>query len=457
MTQVTILLADSDNESRLLLKDCLKKAGHKIVEVKNGEDALITLQKQQIDILIADLNLPKLDGLGLLEKMRSEKSDTTVLLITGDASVITAIKAIKLGAEDYLTKPLNLDELKKTILKITAGRNSSEKNDSQTRLQQKVSSGFENIIGTSDAMQKLFRLIDKIASADSTVLIFGESGTGKELVARAIHNRSHRAANLLVPVNCGAIPEELLESELFGHEKGSFTSAYKMRVGRFELACSGTIFLDEIGDMSPNLQVKILRVLQEHEFERVGGVKPIKADIRVIAATHRDLEKAVAEGKFREDLFYRLNVIPLIVPPLRERISDIPLLVAHFIQTFNREKGMAVSGVSDTVMACFLRYSWPGNVRELQNLMERFVILKDTGCIDVEDLPEKLIRDQDSAPKPSGEPISDETTFTTMVTNFEKRLILQALRKSEGVKNKAAKLLNMNRTTLVEKMKKLQI
>lgn len=456
MSTATILIADNDNDNRTLLQDDLKLDGYDILSVKDGERALALLHKQHIDILIADEKLSKVDGIGLLTKIKSEQPELPVIIIAGTATVGTAVQAIKLGAEEYLTKPINVGELKELIRKLLLKKNTYTERVTGTQ-HHEASSVYANIIGASEQIQKVFKLIDKIADVDSTIIIYGESGTGKELIARAVHTRSYRSKQPLIPVNCGAIPEELLESELFGHEKGSFTSAYKMRVGRFEMANGGTIFLDEIGDMSPNLQVKILRVLQEHEFDRVGGVQPIKADIRVIAATHRDLEKAVAEGKFREDLYYRLNVIPIHIPPLRERKSDIPRLVSHFIEKFNKEKDKAITGIAENALDCFMKNDWPGNVRELQNIMERLVILKGSGLIEVDDLPDKLLH---TAKTVETGPVcfpSDGTTFNTMVTNFEKQLILDALHKSNGVKNKAAKMLNMNRTTLVEKMKKLEI
>lgn len=456
MNSVKILIAEDDSESRQLLTEYLKQAGYEVLGINNGEDALSIIHKQNIDVLITDLKMPKLDGMTLLSQVKREKPSVSVLVMTGYASVNTAVKAMKLGAEDYITKPVNLEELRIQIYKaIEKQAIQSENIILKQQLKKKYS--FEDIIGKSELMQNVFQLIDKIADSDSTVIIYGESGTGKELVARAVHNVSHRNNKSLIPVNCGAIPEELLESELFGHEKGAFTGAHKTKIGRFEVADGGTVFLDEIGDMSPNLQVKILRVLQQHEFERVGGVKPIKVDIRVIAATHRDLEKAVMDGKFREDLYYRLNVIPIVIPPLRERKSDIPLLVSCFIDKFNKEKGKLITDISGEALECLLKYNWPGNVRELQNIIERVVILKGTGVIGIEDLPEKLFMDRKEGQLPTIEIGDGETSFSIMVTNFEKQLIYQALQKTNGIKNKAAKLLKMNRTTLVEKMKKLQM
>jgi transcriptional regulator with GAF, ATPase, and Fis domain len=311
---------------------------------------------------------------------------------------------------------------------------------------------FENIIGISFPMQKVFELIEKVADTNATVLITGESGVGKELVARAIHYNSSRKDNPLVVVNCGAIPETLLESELFGYEKGAFTGATGTRYGRFELAHGGSMFLDEIGDMSFNLQVKLLRVLQEKTFERVGGSKSVNVDVRIIAATNRVLDDLVRDGKFREDLYYRLNVVPIHLPPLRERRQDIPLLLNYFLERSNKINGAQIDGCSEEAMSVMMNYDYPGNVRELQNLIERVVVLKKKGIIDLEDLPEKIYLAEQKQSH-----FEIEKGYDTLVSNFEKTLILQALQETNGVKSKAAQVLSLNRTTLIEKMKRLGI
>jgi transcriptional regulator with PAS, ATPase and Fis domain len=325
------------------------------------------------------------------------------------------------------------------------------------RRQLKAKYKFENIVSDHDKMQAVFEIIEKVSDSDSTVLVYGESGTGKELIARAIHYNSYRQDKPLIPINCGAIPEELLESELFGYEKGAFTGAVSSRIGRFELANGGTIFLDEIGEMSPGLQVKLLRVLQEREFERVGGTRTIKIDVRIIAATNRDLEVMVANQRFREDLFYRLNVIPIYVPPLRERQSDIALLVPHFISRFNTEKKRQIEGIMPDALQLLTNYSWPGNVRELENMIERIVILKGSGMITRSDLPEKFTRSFANGKVPSVDVPDEGLDFDAVVQTFEKQLLTKALEKTQGVKSRAAELLHMNRTTLVEKVKKLQL
>jgi len=317
--------------------------------------------------------------------------------------------------------------------------------------------GFANMIGTSDGITRVFDLIRKVADTDSNVLILGESGTGKELIAHAIHYNSVRREGPLIPVNCAAIPEELLESELFGHERGAFTHAVRTRIGRFELANSGSIFLDEISEMSPGLQVKILRVLQDHSFERIGGIKTLRVDIRVIAATNRDLEELVRQNRFREDLFYRLNVIPIRVPPLRERVSDIPLLIQHFLQLFSRTKKKPLKRVSPAAMDLLRQHPWPGNVRELENLMERLVILTEGEIIEVSDLPDKFQRLIRSPHLETKEFSEHGILFTDAVQAFERDLILKALHQSNWVKSRAAQLLHLNRTTLLEKMKKQNI
>lgn len=318
---------------------------------------------------------------------------------------------------------------------------------------------FEELIGQSKAMCQVYRLIERVAASDSRVIIYGESGTGKELVARAIFRRSQRRDQPFIPINCGAIPENLLESELFGHVRGSFTGATSTQLGKFELANKGTIFLDEIGDMSPDLQVKILRVLEEGEIIRVGGTKAVSVDVRVIAATHRNLQLAVEERSFREDLFYRLHVIPIKLPALRERQSDIPLLINHFLEKFNRTKFQQVEGISDDAMEVLMEYHWPGNVRELRNVTERMVILKGEGTIATNDLPRNIYkRNGNKAESLAPMNITAEgICFNTAVSEFEKALILKSLEMTNGVKNRAAKLLHLNRTTLVEKIKKHQL
>lgn len=317
---------------------------------------------------------------------------------------------------------------------------------------------FHGVIGRSRSMTQVFRLIERVANSDSTVLINGETGTGKGLVANAIHKTSYRNSKPFVAINCGAIPENLLESELFGHVKGAFTGATSAKTGKFEIADGGTIFLDEIGDMSADLQVKVLKVLEERQFERVGGCKTVKVDVRIIAATHRDLEEEVQKGTFREDLFYRLYVIPFQLPALKDRPTDIPLLIGHFLNRLNADKGTRVTGITEAATKMFLNHSWPGNVRELANLMERLVVLKGEGEITIDDLPPKMRTSGQALPAIASPDIcSDGICLSTAVSEFEKNLIYQSLEKTDWVKNKAAKLLQVKRTTLVEKIKRYEL
>jgi len=451
-----ILVVEDEKAARDTMIDLLSEAGYEVQSAKNGEEAIEIVQESSFNLVITDLKMPKGDGLQVLEQVKKADPRTIVIICTGYGTVNTAVKAMKLGAYEYITKPIKIEEIKLVVQRALDYQRLQNEN-MLLQKQLKAKYRFKNLIGDSEVMQQIFQFIERIATTDSTVLICGESGTGKELVARAIHYNSDRRNRPMVPVNCGAIPEDLLESELFGYEKGAFTGALKTRIGRFELADGGTVFLDEIGDMSPALQVKVLRVLQEHEFERVGGIKSIKVDIRVIAATHRDLEKAVKQGAFREDLYYRLNVIPVILPPLRERKSDIPLLTRYFIERFNREKKRNIEGVSPEALKYLMRYHWPGNVRELENIIERLVILKGEGTIEKEDLPENFLASEWTDMIPFVDIPDNGISFNTAVSEFERELILRALNKTNWVKNRAAKLLQLKRTTLVEKMKKIHL
>lgn len=456
MASERILVVDDEGRNREFLRELLEVEGFDVETAKDGQEAIEILENMDFDLVLTDLKMPRADGLSVLEGLRRINPQTVAIVFTGYGSIDTAVKAVKLGAYDYITKPLKIEEIMLVIQRALEHRKLTLENE-MLRRQLKRKYKFDNIIGDSESMEEVFRLVEKIANTDSTVLIYGESGTGKELIARAIHFNSDRRERPLIPVNCGAIPEELLESELFGHEQGAFTGATRTRIGRFELGNGGTIFLDEIGDMSPALQVKVLRVLQEHEFERVGGMKTIKVDIRVIAATNKDLEKNVAEGKFREDLFYRLNVIPIQLPPLRERRSDIPLLVNHFVEMYNEKNKHNISGVTPEAMDLLMNYDWPGNVRELENMIERIVILKGEGTTEPGDLSEKVLTSNSRSVHPRIQIPENGISFNTAVTEFERELILQALNRTNWVKNKAAKLLNLNRTTLVEKMKKINL
>ena len=455
MNRGRILIAEDDDISRENLSELL--CAYDVHSVGDGMQALKAFHEEKFDLIITDLRMPNMDGMHLLKHIREDDPRATVIMITGYGTVNTAVEAMKLGAFDYITKPLKDDLVKLTVERALSYVKLREENISlKGHIKGKAESG--KMIGYSDQMKKIFQTIEKVSSSDSTIIIYGESGTGKELVARSIHFNSDRRDQPLIPVNCGAIPEELLESELFGHEKGAFTGAIRSRMGRFELAQGGTIFLDEIGDMSPSLQVKVLRVIQEKQFERIGGVKTIQADVRIITATHQNLEQAVADRRFREDLYYRINVIPVRLPPLRERGMDIAILANHFLTHFNKMKKKQVRSITPAAMSLIRQYQWPGNVRELENLMEMLVVMKEDGEIDVDDLPEKISRNVKPVetigqPELTGEGLD----FNRLVADFEKNLLLKALKMSGGVKNRAAKLLFLNRTTLVEKLKRLNL
>ncbi|MCA9471637.1 MAG: sigma-54 dependent transcriptional regulator [Nitrospirales bacterium] len=449
-----ILLVEDEKDVREALSAQLQDEGHQVVEAETGTEALSLLQQSPYDILLTDVMIPGISGIELVEHITDLEHQPVTIVMTGYGSVEMAVKAIKAGAFDFLQKPFSVEVLSATI--ESARRVKSLHNENvELRRTVKGQFGLGNLVSSSEVMKEVFRLIECVADSDSTVLILGESGTGKELIAQTTHFHSNRRKGCLIPVNCGAIPEALLESELFGHEKGAFTGAVATRVGRFELAAGGTIFLDEIGDLSPPLQVKLLRVLQEKTFERVGGSRTYKADARVIAATNQDLEELVANKQFREDLYYRLNVVPIMVPPLRHRTEDIPLLIEHFMQQFNDRRASKLTGVSEEAMTLLCRYQWPGNVRELGNIIERMAILKREGQIDISDLPEKIRSPHPMAVAevPAAIPVGGINLSST-VEEFENRLILEALERTNWVKSKAAQLLHINRTTLIEKLKK---
>jgi len=457
MKNGSILIAEDNDLSRENLVELLTQCGYEVKGVGNGREAMNAVVEEKFNLVITDLKMPQVDGLELLKFLKERDPDNIVIMITGYGTVNTAVDAMKLGAFDFITKPLRDDLVKLTVARALSFVKLKEENI-VLKDHLKDRQDFGKLIGYSDCMKKIFETIGKVSSSDSTVLIYGESGTGKELVARAIHFNSDRRNQPLVPVNCGAIPEELLESELFGHEKGSFTGAIRTKIGRFELAQGGTIFLDEIGDMSPSLQVKLLRVIQEREFERIGGIKTISVDVRIIAATNQNLEKAVAEKKFREDLYYRINVIPINLPPLRERGVDIEILTNHFLKRFSQLNKKKIDRISPEAMGCIMRYQWPGNVRELENLMEMLVVMKEEGNLDVDDLPPKLLSQRTEGLPPGRMELPAEgLNFNEVVSHFEKDLLVQALQKSRGVKNRAAKLLQLNRTTLVEKLKRFNL
>lgn len=462
-----ILIIDDEESVIDVLQSFLKLKGFEVTTASDGKEGLNILQQEKFSLILTDLMMPDITGLDILKKANEINLNTPIILITAYGSIQSAVEAMKLGAFDYITKPFSLDELL-IIINRAIDFYKLQKENTMLKTQLKKKYKFKGLIGDSPQMHKLYELIEKVADTNSTILITGESGTGKEVIAKTIHYNSSRANNPFVPINCAAIPKDLLETEMFGHEKGAFTGATNTRIGRFELANNGTIFLDEIGELDPSLQVKILRVLQEREFERVGGVKTIKVDVRVLAATNRDLEKAVREGKFREDLFYRLNVIHIHMPPLRKRLEDIPLLIDHFVHEICNKRGRNPLKISKEAMDCLLEYRWPGNVRELENLIERLSILVTNDVVSVSDLPErflkKCIKDDNESTlcsEAQGSPIinvpQDGMNLNKIVDEIERNLILQALEKTAWIKSKAANLLGLNRTTLIEKMKKMGI
>ncbi len=446
---------DDEELYRGSLKRVLRRVGHTVAEARDATEALEIVSSEPVDLVIADIRMPGINGIELVRQIHDFDPDLPCIVVTGYGSAEQSVEALRAGAHWYLEKPFEqgrLEVIRRLVEQaVDHGRLKAENRILHGQLQQKYRYG--NIIGNSVALKNVLDVVAKVADSNSTVLITGESGTGKELIARAIHYNSRRADRMLVTVNCGAIPEELLESELFGHVRGAFTNAISHREGRFTLANGGTIFLDEIGDMSPNLQVKLLRVLQDRTFEPVGSSKTTMVNVRVIAATNQNLEVAIRERRFREDLFYRLNVIPIEVPPLRHRSEDIPQLVHHFLDAAAQDRGVAASSLSDAAMEILGGYAWPGNVRELENLMERLVVLVDDREIEVDDLPPALrgrlpVREATNWIPPSG------VSFKEAVDDLETRLIRQALEQTHGNKNRAAKLLGLNRTTLLEKIKK---
>ncbi|RKY93164.1 hypothetical protein DRQ15_00015 [candidate division KSB1 bacterium] len=437
-----------DNESRMcqLLKTALESEGYQVEIALDGKQGMKIFAFDNFGLVITDLKMPGKDGLQVLEEVKSQSPDTDVILMTAYATAQTAVEAMKKGAYDYLIKPFDMEELKLKVRHIFEKKNLKRENIGLKQiLKEKYS--FENIIGSSGKMQEVFRLVEKVCTEDTTVLIRGESGTGKELIAIAIHQNSPRVNKPFVAVNCAAIPENLLESELFGYEKGAFTGADKRKLGRFELAGEGTIFLDEIGDFSPALQAKLLRVLQTRQIERLGGTESIPIKARVIAATHQNLEELLKQGSFREDLYYRINVFPIFLPPLRERTEDIPALVEHFLKKYGKPQ----TQITPEALKILIKYPWPGNVRELENVIERAIILSEGDKIRPEDLPPHLQQH-----KSTSQPI-ELLEKGLSLREMEKQLLWQALEKAAGNKSQAAKLLGITRRKLYSMMERLKL
>ncbi|RME19672.1 MAG: sigma-54-dependent Fis family transcriptional regulator [Deltaproteobacteria bacterium] len=458
MVAATALVVEDDSQVRQLFREVCRSCDLDVQEASRGDEGLHLVKQRDYSLMLSDYMMPGMNGLELIQHARRYKPQMPIVLVTGYATTDRIVDAMQAGANLVLEKPVELPRLARTIKQLVGGGQPEpapaprrQGNRTDMPLGGRLVSHFKGQMG------QLAELIDKVARTDCTVLIRGESGTGKELVARAIHEMSARAGGPFVPVNCGAIPENLLESELFGHTKGAFSGAHRDKPGRFALADGGTIFLDEIGEMSPAFQVKLLRVLQEKCFEPVGSTRTHFSDFRVIAATHRDLFSMVEEGTFREDLYYRLNVVELNVPPLRQRTEDIGLLIEHFVARFNERHGLDVT-IDDKVLEVLRRYRWPGNVRELENLVERACILRQKGRLSPKDLPPRVFArggsSLQSAPVDGMVLPEEGIDFYAAVEQFENNLLRQALERCNGNKNRAAALLSMNRTTLVEKLKK---
>jgi DNA-binding NtrC family response regulator len=444
----TIMVVDDEKNTREGLKWALEATGAEIFLAENGEQALIKLGNIHVDLVISDLKMPKMDGMELLDHILDEFTETDFVMLTGHGTVETAVEAMKRGAFDYLMKPVNIDELQLLVDRAFEQKSLKQENE---RLRREVNDryGFESIVGHSPQMENIFEKIRQVSPTKANVLVQGETGTGKELIAKAIHFTSNRARKPFIAVNCGALTQTLLESELFGHEKGAFTGAIRQKPGRFELANTGTIFLDEIGETTPELQVRLLRVLQEHEFERVGGTKLVKVDVRVIAATNRNLKKEVEAGRFREDLYYRLNVIRIDIPSLRERLDDIPLIASHFLREFNREHGKSLS-LSPKSVSYLQNYHWPGNVRQLRTVIESSVILTSGKEIAPKNLPDEIRTE--SAPSNM---VRLRVGMT--VADAERELIKATLSEFSGNKAKAARTLGLGRKTLYRKLQEYEI
>jgi len=475
-TQRSVLVVDDEPEIRALLTDLLKEEGYKVGTADTAANALAEIGKSMPDLVMMDVQLPDQDGIALLKQLKRDEPELEVIVMTAFGGSSTAIKAMEHGAYDYVTKPFEIDDLVATLKRVFEHADMSHEVSALRLELGKSAAERERIVGASRPMLEVFKLIGKVASADATVLVTGESGTGKELIAEALHRASKRNPHPLVKVSCAALPESLLETELFGHEKGSFTGAMAMRKGRFETANKGTIFLDEIGEMTLGTQTKLLRILQEREFERIGSNIPIKIDIRVIAATNRNLSEEVEKGKFREDLYYRLNVIHIHMPPLRERKDDIPLLIEHFLAKFRHAPNAIPTSITEEALSKLVNYDWPGNVRELENAIERAVVLARGNPITLEHLPfgdrreardrarlaDRRSRLEDEADADLDELDVDGPTknghaeggsFKDQVAALEKQLIKEALDRAGGNRTKAAEELGIYRRLLYAKIK----
>ncbi|MFZ1036929.1 MAG: sigma-54 dependent transcriptional regulator [Smithella sp.] len=449
-----ILIVDDEFNIRLVLSAMLKKEGYGVASATDGLEALQILKAGKIDVVVTDLKMPNLDGMGLLNCITKQYPEVPVIIITAHGSVATAVEALKKGALDYITKPFELDDLKNVISKAIKTRTLNE-NKLFLPPDEIEPTG---IIGTSKSTLEIFDAIKRVAPTTTTIFITGETGTGKELVANAIHYNSPRRNNPLIKINCAAISPTLIESELFGHEKGAFTGATITKPGKLEIAHKGTLFLDEIGEIPREIQVKLLRVIQEHEFERVGGLRTIKVDVRIITATNKNLLQEVRSGNFREDLYYRLNVLPIVVPPLRERKEDIWPLIDYFVDKFNKKLDLAIT-IDSEVKEMLLRYEWPGNIRELENLIERMMLLAGSNKLTLSDIPEEFISSMEGSMATSGD--EDKKPFKDFLRshmeNVERQMIIKYLEESGDNVTKAAKSMGMSRKGLQLKMSKYNL
>jgi len=449
MPSEKILIIDDEEGMRKLLARVLIKYGYETVTSGSGDEALSLIENDTFDLIITDINMPGMDGLQLLREVKSFDPALPIIVMTAYGTVESAVQALRSGAYDYITKPFETDEIRLAVSRVfererllAENRYLHEQLDSRYK--------FSGISGKSPAMERVFDMTSSVAASNANVLITGESGTGKELVARSIHSSSPRRDKPFIILNCAAVPENLLESELFGHEKGAFTGATTSKKGRFELADSGTLFIDEVGEMSMTAQVKLLRVLQEQEFERVGGTRTIRCDVRLVAATNRNLEEAVGDGQFREDLYYRLNVVNIHMPRLRERWEDIESLARHFIAKYAADTGKKIDDISPRALSCLLAYEWPGNVRELQNVIERAVVLAKGAILTPLDFPQTLQDDSSICVTVPGQ----DGNLTEILEDFERQLIIQTLRRHAESQTKTAAVLGIKRTTLRYKMQK---
>jgi two-component system response regulator AtoC len=448
-----VLVVDDEENLRLVLRTLLKRQGYEVETAASGEEALAMVDAFGPDVILTDVRMPKMGGLDLLATLKAKANEATVIVMSAYGNLDLALEAIKAGAYDYVQKPFKPDEVILTLRKAEE-REALRRENRALREEIRREHQFEHILAKSQAMQDIFRTIAKIADYKTTVLISGESGTGKELVARALHQRSSRKSGPFVPVNCGAIPENLLESELFGHRRGAFTDASSDRRGLFEEADSGTLFLDEIGELPLALQVKLLRVLQDETIRRLGDTKDLKVDVRIVAATHRDLSAEVKAGRFREDLYYRLNVLPIVVPPLRARREDTALLTDHFLSRNNARLGTAIRGIDPEARRLLLEYSWPGNVRELENSIERAMVLCEGDLLGIADLPERIREARDPV---QVQLASGELSIKKTARVIEETLIRRALQKTKGNRTRAAEVLELSHRALLYKIKDYKI